>query len=156
MLSPPSPCKGQWDSWKFCCQMLKACVVITCQCCFDSYGLDSLRWSVLHQRYWRNSKHYRSSAENNSLLHFCFQIDLQWFVYTAKFLFSHLLRTVTTLWLVSDCVVTVYNCRQSGDYTAIGSSVIALSAVVNSHFTVTTQSLSYHSVVTVPSRWLTE
>ena len=31
---------------------------------------------------------------------------------------SHLLDTVTTHWLDSDCAVTAVNCRQHGDYTA--------------------------------------
>ena len=53
---------------------------------------------------------------------------------------SHLLSTVTTLWPDSDCVVTVDNCWQSGDYTAICSSDTVLSAVFNSRYTVTIQS----------------
>ena len=52
---------------------------------------------------------------------------------------SHLLGTVTTLWLDSDRVVPVDDCRQSGDYTAVGSSVTALPAVINGHYTVTIQ-----------------
>ena len=39
---------------------------------------------------------------------------------------SHLLGTVTTLWLEGDCVVTADNCRQSSEHTAIGSSVTAV------------------------------
>ena len=53
---------------------------------------------------------------------------------------SHLLGTVTTLWLDGDCVVTVDNCRQSGDWAANVSVVTALPAVVNSRYTVTVQS----------------
>ena len=53
---------------------------------------------------------------------------------------SHQLGTVTTLWLDSDWTETFDNCRQSGDYTAIGSAVTALLAVFNSHYTITVQS----------------
>ena len=53
---------------------------------------------------------------------------------------SHLLGTVTTLWLDSDCVVTIDNCRRHGEYTAICSSVSVLPAVFNSQYTVTVQS----------------
>ena len=63
----------------------------------------------------------------------------------------HLLGTVTTLGLDSDCIVTVENCWQHGDYIGIGSSVNVLHLS-----TVTTLSLSSHSVVTVSSRWLME
>ena len=56
---------------------------------------------------------------------------------------SHLIGTVTTLRLASDCVVNFDNCRQSGDYTAIYSSVTALPSVVKK---------SFSSAVTVPNR----
>ena len=52
------------------------------------------------------------------------------------------------IWLLdSDSVVSVFNYRQYGDYTAIGSSVTMLPAVINVDYTVTVQSL--------PTRWLT-
>ena len=57
---------------------------------------------------------------------------------------SHLLATVTTQWLEGDGVVTVHNCQQHGDYTAIGSSVTMLPAVVNYDYTITVQSLCSH------------
>ena len=57
---------------------------------------------------------------------------------------GHLLGTVTTQWLHSDGVVIGVNCRQHGDYTAIGSSVTVPPAVVNSDYTVTVQSLCSH------------
>ena len=45
--------------------------------------------------------------------------------YTAKLLFHQSqCCTVTTLWLDSDSVVTVVDCRQHGDYTAICRSVL--------------------------------
>ena len=55
---------------------------------------------------------------------------------------SHLIGTITTLWLDSDCVMTTGNCRQHGDLAAIGSVVTVLPAVVNSSYTVTIQSQS--------------
>ena len=57
---------------------------------------------------------------------------------------SHLLATVTTQWLDGDSVVTVHICKQHSDYTAIGSSVTMLLAVVNGDYTVTVQSLCSH------------
>ena len=53
---------------------------------------------------------------------------------------SHLLGSVTTLWLDSDYVVTVNNCRQSGDLAANGSVVTVLPAVDDGDYTVTVQS----------------
>ena len=53
---------------------------------------------------------------------------------------SNLLDTVTTMWLDSDSVVTVDNCRQSGDCAAIGSEVTVLPAVDNGDYTVIVQS----------------
>ena len=53
--------------------------------------------------------------------------------------------TVTVQWLWHS-VVTVDNCWQHGDYTQ--------SLCCRQFSTVTTQSLSSHSVVTVPNRWL--
>ena len=49
--------------------------------------------------------------------------------------------TVTTPWLDSDSVVivTFVNCRQHGDYTAIGSLVTVLPSVHNSDYPVTVQ-----------------
>ena len=43
----------------------------------------------------------------------------------SSFSISHLLGTVTTLWLDRDCAVTVDNCRHSGDWAANGSVVTA-------------------------------
>ena len=63
---------------------------------------------------------------------------------------SHLLDTVTTLWLDSDGVVTVINCQQHGDYTVVQLCSHRLLT------TVTTLPLSSHCVVTVLSRWLIE
>ena len=62
------------------------------------------------------------------------------FTQQISYSISHLLGTVTILWLDSDCIVTVDSCRQHGDYNAIGSSVTVLPAVVNRHYTVTIQS----------------
>ena len=60
--------------------------------------------------------------------------DQEGYLYTANsYSISHPLGTVTSLWLDSDCVVTVENCRQNGDW----SIVTALLAVVNSHCPVT-------------------
>ena len=53
---------------------------------------------------------------------------------------SLLLGTVTILWLDSDCVASVDDCQQSGDWAANGSVVIVLPAIVNRHYTVTVQS----------------
>ena len=57
-----------------------------------------------------------------------------------------LLDTVTTWWLDYDSVVIIVNCWQHSDYNAIGSSVNVLPAVINSDYTVTTQSLCNHCV----------
>ena len=63
------------------------------------------------------------------LTHVAFKFN----VYTAKLLFHQpLCCTVTTLW-------------QHGDYTATGSSVTALPAVINGDYTVTVQSQCSHS-----------
>ena len=63
-------------------------------------------------------------------------------MYTEKLLFHQsLCCTMTSQWLDSDYVVTVVNCQQNGDYTAIGSSVTVLPAVNNSdYYTLTVQS----------------
>ena len=62
---------------------------------------------------------------------------------------NHLLNTVTTWWLNSDCIVNVVNCWQPGDYNASGSSVTMLLAIVNSDYSVTVS----HCVVTVVNCW---
>ena len=65
---------------------------------------------------------------------------------------SNLQGTVTTLWLDSDSVVTVANCRhwQHSDYTTIGSSVTVLPVVLTAGSSlkkmVTILSLSSHCV----------
>ena len=65
---------------------------------------------------------------------------LEYHTQQKSYSISHLLGTVTTLRLDSDCVVSVDNCRQIGDRAANGSVVTMLPAVVNSHYTVTVQS----------------
>ena len=57
---------------------------------------------------------------------------------------SHLLATVTTQWLDGEGVVTVHNCRQHSDYTASGSVVTVLPAVMNCDYTITIQLLCSH------------
>ena len=54
---------------------------------------------------------------------------------------NHLLGTVTTWCLDSDCVVTIVNYQQHGDWAANDSAVTVLQAVFNSDYTVTVQSL---------------
>ena len=56
--------------------------------------------------------------------------------YTAKLLFNQSLRCiVNTWWQDSDGVVTVVNCLQHSDYTAIGSSVTVLLVYNNGDYT---------------------
>ena len=81
---------------------------------------------------------------NNSVLnvykekqHFIEQENTQQDSYSIP----HLLDTVTKQWLDSDSVVTVVKCWQHGDYTANGSYVNLLLAVINSDYTVIVQSL---------------
>ena len=59
---------------------------------------------------------------------------------------SHLLGTVTTLWLDSDGVVTVDNCQQHGDYSW-STVVTVLPTVNNGDQTITIQSLCSHFVL---------
>ena len=49
---------------------------------------------------------------------------------------SYLQDRETTWWLNSDIVVTVVNCWQQGDYTAIGTSVTMLPEFINSDYTI--------------------
>ena len=72
--------------------------------------------------------------------------EMQWTQATGNIRSKTLTPSVSYLaqWLDDDDVVTIVNCRQHGDYTAIGSSVTVLPAVVNSHYTIVVQSLCSH------------
>ena len=59
---------------------------------------------------------------------------------------SHLLDTVTARWLNSDCVVTVDNYRQHGDWAANCNVVTVLPGLDDSDYTVTVQSPCSHCV----------
>ena len=72
-----------------------------------------------------------------------------------NFFLPDLLDTVAIQWLDSDSVVTVVNCLQRGVYTAIGSSVTMLLAVIKGDYTVTVQSPCGHCVYGVGVlRWI--
>ena len=103
-------------------------------CCYKLHGISfkeidftgGLWWMVTFVRYHGKTRWKWAYTQQNS------------------YSISHLLGTVTTKWLDSDSVVTVVNCWQHGDYTAIGSLLTVLLAVVNGDYTVTVQSLCSH------------
>ena len=86
-------------------------------------------------------------AQNCWLL--CPMLLNTWLSQQNSYSVSHLLGTVTTQWLDSDCVVTVIT-------QGLHSWSTVESPCCRHLTTLTTPSLSSHYVITAPSRWLME
>ena len=95
---------------------------------------------------WISINHKFQFHLGNIIIHsiFMFRVLREWnylnesrkcFTYTAKLLFRQSPARHSHYIMTGQCVVTVDNCRQSGDWTANGSVVTS-----HSHYTITVQS----------------